>query len=51
MTDHPHQSESDEADPEKQSAPAGVVRDLEEEAEEMGASTEPSTPNESPPST
>ena len=44
MTNHPHQSESDEADPEKQSTPAGVVRDLEEEAEEEGASTEPSTP-------
>lgn len=40
MTNHPHQSESDEADPEKQSTPAGVVRDLEEEAEEMGASTD-----------
>jgi hypothetical protein len=44
MTNHPHQSESDEADPEKQSTPAGVVKDLEEEAEEAGASTEPSTP-------
>ena len=50
MTDHPHQSESDEADPEKQSTPAGVARDLEEEAEEMGASTEPTKPNEQPPS-
>jgi hypothetical protein len=49
MTNHPHQSESDEADPEKQSTPAGVVRDLEEEAEEAGGSTEPSTPKEQSP--
>lgn len=49
MTNHPHQSESDEADPEKQSTPAGVVRDLEEEAEEAGASTDPSTQQEKPP--
>jgi hypothetical protein len=38
---HPHQAASDEADPEKQSTPAGVVKDLEEEAEAMGASTDP----------
>jgi hypothetical protein len=49
MTNHPHQSESDEADPEKQSTPAGVVRDLEKEAEEEGASTEPPTPKEHAP--
>lgn len=49
MTEHPHQSESDEADPEKQSSPAGVVRDLEEEAEEMGASTEPRDSQAQPP--
>ena len=49
MTNHPHQSESDEADPEKQSTPAGVVRDLEEEAEEAGASTEPAPPQAEPP--
>jgi hypothetical protein len=48
MTDHPHQSESDEADPEKQSTPAGVVRDLEDEADDQDASTEPST-QEKPP--
>jgi hypothetical protein len=30
---------SDEADPEKQSTPAGTVRDLEEKAEEEGATT------------
>jgi hypothetical protein len=41
MTSHPQQSSSDEADPETQSTPAGVVHDLEEEAEEMGASTDP----------
>lgn len=49
MTDHPHQSESDEADPEKQSTPAGVVGDLENEAEELGGSTEPSKAPEPPP--
>jgi hypothetical protein len=37
-----HQSTPDEPDPKKQSTPAGVVQDLEEEAEEIGASTEPS---------
>jgi hypothetical protein len=49
MNSHPHQASSDEADPEKQSTPAGVVRDLEEEAEEAGASTEPSSPQLQPP--
>ena len=48
MTDHPHQPESDEADPEKQSTPAGVVRDLEEEAEELEASTEPTKQGQPP---
>jgi hypothetical protein len=38
---HPHQAASDEADPEKQSTPAGVVKDLENEAEAIGASTDP----------
>ena len=39
-----HQRESDEADPEKQSTPAGVVRDLEKFAEEIGAHVDdPST--------
>jgi hypothetical protein len=38
-----HQSTPDEPDPKKQSTPAGVVQDLEEEAEEIGASTEPSS--------
>jgi hypothetical protein len=41
MSTHPHQPGSDEADPEKQSTPAGVVRDLEEGGGETGASTEP----------
>jgi hypothetical protein len=41
MTSHPNQPGSDEADPEKQSTPAGVVHDLEEDAEETGASTDP----------
>ena len=40
---HPHQASSDEADPEKQSTPAGVVKDLEKEAEAMGASDDAST--------
>jgi len=44
MTPTPPQPASDEADPEKQTTPAGVVRDLEEKAEETGASTEPSPP-------
>jgi hypothetical protein len=41
MTSHPHQPGSNEADPEKQSTPAGVAKDIEEEADETGASTEP----------
>ncbi|HEY7626151.1 MAG TPA: hypothetical protein VH761_03750 [Ilumatobacteraceae bacterium] len=44
MTDHPHQAESDEADPEKQSTPAGVVGDLEDEAEESGGTASPPLP-------
>ena len=48
MTSHPNQPGSDEADPEKQSTPAGVARDLEEEAEETGASTDPPA-SEKPP--
>ena len=38
---HPHQAGSDEADPEKESTPAGVVRDLEEQLEETGGTTQP----------
>jgi hypothetical protein len=48
MTSHPHQASSDEADPEKQSTPAGVVEDLEEEAEEQGASTKALPKEQSP---
>jgi hypothetical protein len=50
MTTHPHQAASNEADPEKQSTPAGVVKDLEEKAEEIGASTDPDVSDEPPPS-
>jgi hypothetical protein len=38
---HPHQAVSGELDPEKQSTPAGVVKDLEDEADAIGASTSP----------
>jgi hypothetical protein len=43
MSSHPHQPSSDEADPEKESTPAGVVGDLEEKAEDLGASTDSPT--------
>jgi hypothetical protein len=43
MTDH-QQPASDEADPKKQTTPAGIVRDLEEEAEEQGASVDGTPP-------
>lgn len=49
MTKHPHQAGSDEADPEQQSTPAGVVQDLEEQAEEIGAETKPLPPQGQPP--
>ena len=49
MTSHPHQASSDEADPKNQSTPAGVVEDLEEEAEEQGASTKAPPPKEQSP--
>ena len=48
MKSHPHQASSDEADPKKQSTPAGVVEDLEEEAEEQAASTEAPPKERSP---
>lgn len=41
MTTHPNQPGSDEVDPEKETTPAGVTRDLEEKADELGASTGP----------
>ncbi len=40
MSTQPNQPSSDEADPEKQSTPAGLVEDLEEQAEEVGATTD-----------
>jgi hypothetical protein len=46
---HPHQAESNEADPEQQSTPAGFVKDLEEKAEEIGAATEPTESDDPPP--
>ena len=49
MTDHPHQASSNEADPEKQSTPAGVVGDLEEEAEDAGATTDATPPKKESP--
>jgi hypothetical protein len=39
VSTHP-ESSSDEADPEKESTPAGVVKDLEEKAKELGATTD-----------
>ena len=44
MTDHP-QPASDEADPEKQTSPAGIARELEDEAEEQGATTDGTAPD------
>ena len=44
MDPHPHQAEADEADPDKQSTPAGFAPDLEDKAEEIGASTDESPP-------
>ena len=38
----------DEPDPKTQSTPAGIVEDLEEEAEEIGATTEPTAPVKPP---
>ena len=46
MSTQPNQPSSDEADPEKQSTPAGIVEELEEEAEEIGASTDPEPPKQ-----
>jgi len=48
MTSHPNQPSSDEADREKETTPAGVERDLERKAEELGASTGPVRPNVDP---
>jgi hypothetical protein len=38
---HPNQPGSDEADKWKQTTPAGIASELEEKAEDLGASTEP----------
>jgi hypothetical protein len=48
MTNDP-QPRSDEADPHKQTTPAGVARDLEDEAEEAGATTDDTSPSRQPP--
>ena len=40
-TSQPNQPQSGESDRSKETTPAGVERDLEEMAEETGASTEP----------
>jgi hypothetical protein len=43
---HPHQPGSNEASREKQTTPAGVARDLEEMADDMGATTPAEPPDE-----
>ena len=40
---HPQQPGSDEADRDKETTPAGIAHDLEEMAEETGATTDPET--------
>jgi hypothetical protein len=45
---HPNQPGSDEADKWKQTTPAGVASELEEKAEDVGASTEPDTDDRPP---
>ena len=49
MTSHPNQPRSDEADREKETSPAGVAEDLEEKAEETGASMGPGDDPEADP--
>jgi hypothetical protein len=49
MSTHPNQPSSDEADPNKQSTPAGIAEDLAEEAEEIGASVGAPPPQGQPP--
>jgi len=46
--DHPHQPSSDEADREKETTPAGVTGDLEDKAEDIGASTAPQADGQAP---
>ena len=40
MLPEPNEPESEQVDPDKLSTPAGIARDLEEEALETGATTE-----------
>jgi hypothetical protein len=40
-TSHPNQPASDEADRSKETTPAGIAHELEEKADETGATTEP----------
>jgi hypothetical protein len=46
--EHPHQPSSDEADRDKETSPAGVAGDLEEKAEELGATTTPADDERGP---
>ena len=48
MSSHPEQPGTDEADPEKEPTPGGVVHHLEERAEELGATTDESGTEEPP---
>jgi hypothetical protein len=41
MATEPHLPASDDADPNDQSSPAGLIAELEDEAEEEGATTGP----------
>jgi len=43
MTSQPNQPQSDEADPEKETSPAGIAEELEKKAQETGATTGPPT--------
>ena len=43
---HPHQPGSNEAGQDKQATPAGVARDLEEMADETGATTPAAPPDD-----
>jgi len=47
MTAHPQQPESDEADRDKETTPAGVAHDLEELADDIDATTDPEEAAES----
>lgn len=47
-TNKPNQPASDEADRSKETTPAGIEADLEDKAEELGATTRPSNLQEQP---